>query len=107
MPKQDPNIVRRFMQKIIQQPFNAVNLNRVLFGEHTPRIPREVWVMSQIELIKEIGLEAYFFGLLDTLENPLTTEEYAQLSEDQINEILKRSSQRKPNIISPYFFKKD
>ncbi len=106
MPKKqlDPNLIRSFIRRLIQQPFNSINFHPNLFGQHVPHIEKHVWVQAQIELIRSIGEEDYFKGLLETLENPLTNDEFAMMPQDQVSVEIKKIKQA--GLISPYHHEK-
>lgn len=93
----DPDEIRKFVRRLIQQPYNAIRIHPMLFGDHKPLVDREIWILSQIELLRQVGPAEYFKGLLEALENPLTNEEFSKLSADDAVSIINRTG-----VPSPY-----
>lgn len=50
-------------------PYEAVILSEKLRGEHEATIDPADWVIANVKLVDEIGVEKWLWNLLDVLEN--------------------------------------
>ena len=53
---------------VITNPFSAITFAADLFGEHEPMVDEDTWVQVNVELVKELGAEAYLRNLLVDLK---------------------------------------
>ena len=52
---------------VIRNPFHAIEIHPVVFGERPAFITEDQWVEANARLIEEEGLERWMRGLLATL----------------------------------------
>lgn len=97
-PNLPPDDVRGHVRRLIQQPYNVIEINPILFGPHLTHINREEWILANMELMHKIGPLAWMEGLLVALESPLTNEEFETLSEEDGKKALDQSN----GIPSPF-----
>jgi hypothetical protein len=56
------------VQRIMMNPFYAIKIHPILTQEHPPLVDEEMWIQTNIRLIKEVGAENYVRVLLDILK---------------------------------------
>ena len=56
------------VQRMLVNPFYAVNVAEGLCAPHPPLISKEEWVAANVQLLQELGAEAWLHTLLDVLE---------------------------------------
>ena len=56
------------LQRIIANPFYAINIHPDLVGEHEAMITEEEWIKAGVNAIKESGAETYLKNLLANLK---------------------------------------
>lgn len=61
-------ITQTELNKMLCNPFYAINFGSGLFGDHEPMISEKEWVRVQKILIEEMGQDKYFKLLLDVLK---------------------------------------
>lgn len=54
--------------KLLMNPFYCITIDGNLSEDHIPLISKEMWIQTQIKLVKELGSEEYFKNLLLILE---------------------------------------
>lgn len=54
--------------KILVNPFYAINIDPNMCHPHEPLVSRDEWIKSGVQLIGEIGAEAFLTELLNVLE---------------------------------------
>ncbi|QBD78639.1 hypothetical protein EPA93_22660 [Ktedonosporobacter rubrisoli] len=62
-------------------PFNAINIDSTNAIEHPPLITKEVWIMANVGLIKEMGVNNWLKQLLDVLVGDIVTGDHLGFSE--------------------------
>ena len=99
MAKYTPEDIQKFVRALVQMPFAAINIHRDLFTVHKPGMSKEIWVKAQMEMVDQIGIEAYFYLMLENLEKPPNAEEIAAIP---IEDFQKAISSIQRGKLSPY-----
>ncbi len=71
------------VQRVLINPFYAINLAPSFCLDHAPIVTREEWVQANAHLIEQMGAEAWLARLLEVLEAgglPTEAEEDAEPS---------------------------
>jgi len=56
------------LTKALINPFYAITIHEGLYGEHDPLVSKDEWVGANMNVLKEVGPEAYLRTLLNVLE---------------------------------------
>lgn len=55
------------IERLISNPFYAIDINPVFIQEHPKMITEKEWIKANVNLIKEIGEEKWLVNLLENL----------------------------------------
>lgn len=56
------------LQRILSNPFYAINIHPSHCEEHKPLVTEEMWIQAGVQSIKEGGAEKYLRNLLENLK---------------------------------------